>query len=400
MAALAPATPSDQNRSGPRRFAAVDAGRGLGAVAIACYHIHRYGPVPEAADAVLPVWLQELLCQGRVAVPMFFVIAGFVTAYALRNERLGWSTGLNFALRRVLRLGIPYWTVVLLAWVLSAVGPSGPEYPYLTGPVSLAQLLANVFFLQDILGYESVSAGMWFVCIDLQLGLLLFVMLWLVRRLACGRPQGQTADALALAAVFLPLALASLFRFGLSSAADMWIHYYFFMPCLGGLAWWALEGRVPRWWFWGYVAAVLLGLGQRWALEAIPTAAELLVPGGAAAGRSPYEVGKVTATLVTGVAIYLLGRAGRLDRWFTAGWLQYLGRISYSLFLIHYPVSWLVARLGYRLTGDDPEAAVAWLVLAFAASLAAADLLYRCVERPSLRLGQRLRPKPNSDRDP
>jgi peptidoglycan/LPS O-acetylase OafA/YrhL len=107
---------------------------------------------------------------------------------------------------------------------------------------------------------------------------------------------------------------------------------------------------------------------------------------GAAGAESWDEFKKVGMAMGTGVGIYGMGRAGRLSVWLRWGWLQYLGKISYSLFLIHYPVSWAVKRFGYRCTGDQPVAAVCWLVLALLLSLGAADLLYRFVEGPSLRL--------------
>ena len=39
--------------------------------------------------------------------------------------------------------------------------------------------MAHVFLLEDILGYESLSAGFWFVAIDYQLGLLYVAILYL-----------------------------------------------------------------------------------------------------------------------------------------------------------------------------------------------------------------------------
>lgn len=370
----------------PPRLAAIDALRGLGALAIACYHIHRYEPLPEAADAILPKSFQVLVDHGWLAVPMFLVVAGFVTAYTLRKERLNLPVLANFAGRRVLRLGAPYWTVLLLVAALSHPAIHWLRDPSLTDPVTWPRLLASVLFLQDVLGYGNVSAGMWFVCIDLQLGILLVVMLWLAQALAFGKPRGSPVDVLALSVIFVPLAVLSLFVWGLDSDHDMWPHYFFYLFFLGILASWALEGRVPSWLFWGYVAVLIAGLVQRWPGESVsPSSAVGLLD--AAAGKASWdEFTKVGMAIVTGIGIYGMGRAGRLSDWVRWSWLQYLGKISYSLFLIHYPVSWAMKAFGYWFTGDQPVAAVCWLVLALLLSLGAADLLYRFVEGPSLRL--------------
>ena len=40
---------------GAKRFAFVDALRGIAALSVAAYHIDRYGPLPGAASAVVPI---------------------------------------------------------------------------------------------------------------------------------------------------------------------------------------------------------------------------------------------------------------------------------------------------------------------------------------------------------
>jgi len=72
--------------------------------------------------------------------------------------------------------------------------------------------------------------------------------------------------------------------------------------------------------------------------------------------------------------------------------LKYLGRISYSLFLVHYPSGWLVTNLGYHITGDHPHAALLWLALAIPASIGAAHVLHVFVETPTSKLAARLKP--------
>ena len=130
----------------------------------------------------------------------------------------------------------------------------------------------------------------------------------------------------------------------------------------------ALEGRVPRVIFWGYVAVLAAAAALRW--------------------HSGMDIKflEIVVALISGLTIYAAGRRGHLHDWLSARWLQFLGRISYSLFLIHYPVSWIVLSAGSRLTGNSAAAAVAWLAVALAASIGAAYLLYVWVEQPSLRL--------------
>jgi peptidoglycan/LPS O-acetylase OafA/YrhL len=72
--------------------------------------------------------------------------------------------------------------------------------------------------------------------------------------------------------------------------------------------------------------------------------------------------------------------------------LLFLGRISYSTYLIHYPILWLAKAL---VACVEPHAnpfvvALAFFTLANPATLCASALLYHFVEKPGIDLGRRL----------
>jgi peptidoglycan/LPS O-acetylase OafA/YrhL len=153
---------------------------------------------------------------------------------------------------------------------------------------------------------------------------------------------------------------------------------------LGMLAWWALSHRIPGWVFWGYVGAMLLRIAT--ADRMTPAdALEYGIPAPWNVFYSCIPTVDLAVALCTGIAIYVTGRAGRLGVWLNVPPLQYLGRISYSLYLIHYPISHLITNWGYQLTGDAPIPAVCWLILSVAASIGGAQLLYMLIEAPSVR---------------
>jgi peptidoglycan/LPS O-acetylase OafA/YrhL len=372
----------DEGKVGGGRFTLLDALRGLGALAITCYHVHRYRPLEIPADRLLPKAAQFLVGHGWIAVQVFWVIAGFVLAYSLRKTAIGPASFGNFTLRRVMRLGAPYWTAILLMvgidWVARSWFAIARTTPLVDDPVTWPRLAANLAFLQDVLHLGNISAGTWFVCVDLQLGLLFAVMLWfaqfLSRSLAGEAEDGKTL-ALPLCVLFVPLGLVSLFWFNLDSDDfGAWVIYFFHLPLLGALAWWAIEGRVPRVVFWGYVAAMAGGVVHRCYI-----------------GLDYKKSLELVVAMTAATVIYIGGRTGHLGDWLTWRPLQFLGRISYSLFLIHYPVSWIVVSAGCGLTPDNPKAAVLWMALAVVVSVGAAQLLYVCVEAPSLRLVKRLK---------
>jgi peptidoglycan/LPS O-acetylase OafA/YrhL len=369
----------------------IDALRGVAAFSVACYHITRYGPLPKPAREVIPTLLQGWFDHGWIGVQVFFVISGFVIAYSVRSARVTPGYVANYALRRSIRLDPPYWTTILFVLVLHAIlhlhlGFDSPlDIPSKLEPALSWRLLgAHVLYLQNILGYDNMSAGFWTLCIEVQFYLLYVVGQGIVQRFPYrGRQTPADASPLGLLTVFAPLALLSLFVWNGEYHNDMWIIRFFCMFFLGSAAWWALDGRIPQSVFWIYAAAFAGRI--LWQVQS--------------EGWSDNLTVGLSAALAAGLSIYVAGRLGRLGTWLNFGLLQYLGRISYSLYLIHFPMSHVVTTLGTQVSGKTPSPAVAtlWLVLALAASLAAAHVMYVFIEAPSVRFASRFKhPVPGS----
>lgn len=347
------------------RFQFVDALRGVAALAVAAFHISRYGPLAHAAERAWPDPLLMLLKHGWIGVQIFFVISGFVIAHSLRKARATPRFIGQFALRRSLRLDPAYWATMALVLGLSALLPESFADPASHDPLSAGQLAAHLGYLQNVLGFENLSVGFWTLCIEVQFYLMFVVLLGVAQWSAGCQAGAERACYQRLMALLGPLAMASLFYFGRQRESDAWVVHFFSMFFLGMLASWSLEGKIAHGWFWLFATVMVASLAVHWKLD-------------------------IAVALLTGLSIYTVGRAGHLHNWLSWRPLQYLGRISYSLYLIHYPVSCLVTTLGYHLTGDAPLPAALWLTAALLTSIGAAQLLYVLVERPSLQLSRRI----------
>jgi peptidoglycan/LPS O-acetylase OafA/YrhL len=275
---------------------------------------------------------------------------------------------------RYLRLALPAVATLLFAIVLYAiVPPSWASFP-LFDEITVPGVLAHVAFLQDVLGYPSLLAGFWYLSIDWQcnavLSLLIIVQDAILRRL-----PGLSRSTQAFAALGLPMLVAvlSLFVWNGAVAHEIYATYFFGIVFLGTLAGLAVAGRLPPAIFWAYVAATAVAAGAA-----------------VVQGRPHLAV-----ALTAGVSIYLLARrqpsaASRADSLPLLGWL---GRISYSLFLVHYPTIWAVTSVARGIGGEAAAASWPTLVAAVAASLLAAVLLHRLVEVPTLAVVGRLKPR-------
>ncbi len=334
--------------------------RALAALTILLHHFALYAPLNEWAAPLIGGVLDWLAEYAR-ATQVFFVLAGYVAAKTLstRDWRVG-ELG-RFMLQRYCRLGLPYLAIVLLVLPVYGFARGWVPDDVLGQPVSPAQFLAHVFFLQDILGYEALSAGLWFVCINFQLSFAYAIGLVIQRSvLGCG-------DGLFILMAWSASAF-SLFYFNRDSTMDDWGLYFFPYFFMGILVHRALQSR-SQLEFVLFQLLVILAMIVEWRL-------------------------RLVIAIIFAVLLFVAERSGLAQRMPGRRLLDILGTISFSLFLVHFPVLVFTGALWARLGWSSPSAAVAGLLVAFVASLLAALAFYRWVEVPATRLSRRFRRPP------
>lgn len=347
----------------------IDWAKAIASQLIVWHHLMIYGPMRKQVDPLAPELFAWLADPARLAVQVFLVMGGFLAARGLMPSpgaagQVGLARLPSLLWQRYLRLARPYLVTLLLAvlgaWVARTlmVDADTPAAP------SGLQLLANALMLQDIVGQDALSAGIWYVAIDLQLFALLA---GLAALLGASRLRGAWLAAAAVVLV-AGLVAASLLWINRLPDADMWAPYFFGSYGLGVLAHWAVQapGRSQRLaWQTLMAVLVLLALWLEW--------------------RSRIALAGVVALALA----FNLGR-GWLDRTRLQPLVVRLSRISYGVFLAHYPISLLVAAGVTALAPDSLELNLLGLVGTWLASLAAGQALHRWVEPPARRAAQPL----------
>lgn len=346
------------------RLPLVDAVRALAATVIVGHHFSSYPPLADAAMPVAGPAINWLHANGRVA-QVFIVVSGFLLAGSMSHriwdrQRVG-----RFIVQRYCRLALPYLAAACLAIAACAYGREWIDDDVVGGIPTIEQVLAHIVLLQDVLGYESLSAGFWFVCISFQL-----TVIYAVGLLARDAVVHRTPTSIRARLSGLPMALGwllagvSLFYFNRDSSWENWAVFFFGQFFLGVLVYHALQNSRAQTSFAIYVLVITAALAIEW--------------------RS-----RLALALATGLVLFIGGRIGLAARWPTNRVVAYMGQISYSLFLIHFPVLVVVATLWVKQEWTSPAAAIAGLVVAYLASIAVAGLFYRFIEAPAARLSQR-----------
>lgn len=330
---------------------------------VVAYHLH--WNVTDLLGGIEPLWVGELLDTfGAAGVHMFFVLSGFVIAMSLRGAPLDWPYVGRFALRRSVRLDPPYWAAIALCLGMNMLAARLFANLAGRGHVDPGQVLAHLFYVQEILGYEHISAVFWTLCIEIQFYLFFICVLrfWAIRR----SPQQVPSAAVAtVALVMLVSLLIDSTRTHLPVPGLFVRHWHMFAT--GVLVCWAIHGDVEPRWALGAVAGQLLILG--W----MPNFSRLM-------------------TLVAVLVLVAGPRWVAMTSMLRSTSSQYLGRISYSIYLTHAAVGWSTISVMKRLLGSEPSLwhAVASMAAGLAASVISADLLNRLIERPAIRLSKRI----------
>lgn len=337
------------------RLPAIDAVKAIASQLIVLHHLALYGPMSETVHTAAPRLVDALRDYGLLAVPAFLVVGGFLAARGLlpRLVELRLRTFPVLLWGRYLRLARPYVVALIAAiacaWLARMLAPH-PEVP---GAPTSGQVVAHLLLLHDIVGVDALSAGVWYVAIDFQLYALLLLLVavsWPLRRLA------RAEHARIVLAACAVLTVLSLFWLNRDRQLEIWAPYFFGAYGLGILAEQMSRRSVP--------------LGT--ALLFVLTAAALFVD-----WRSRILVASVTALLL------VWSNGGRsAPAWAASGTIDFLSRISYSLFLIHYPVSLLVGAVVTRWWPGNVALNTLGLLFTWATCIAAAALLHRWTELP------------------
>lgn len=369
---VTPAAPSP-------RFDHIDMLRGLAALLVCVGHIRGllwvdYGAL--ASPDVVTKALYFLTGLGHQAVVLFFALSGFlVGGSAFQRIRSGQFRAGDYLLRRLTRL----WTVLLPALALGALWDwlgrdilQGPGYDgslwniLSSGPdatqgidLGLATLAGNILFLQTIFVPTFGSNGPLWSLANEFFYYLLFPAMALA---AFGRTGwrasfgGQLGGRLAAAIVAILLSLLM--------PHDM---------LLLGLIW--LAGALV------WPLRDFAGASQRRAAIWSATGLAAMLAGMAWARANPGLTGDMLLGFITALWLPGLARLGGFGGLY-GKLAKALSEISYTLYVVHFPLLFLMASLLFLPRQFVPDATgLGWLVAAMIFALFYAACIWRLFER-------------------
>jgi peptidoglycan/LPS O-acetylase OafA/YrhL len=361
-----------------KRIPELDGVRGLAILLVVI--LHYFAEVINPAPGSLLSYLQRVFGISFSGVDLFFVLSGFLIGGILLDNRESGNYFQTFYARRFFRIFPLYYLVLSLFAIAIACGAQrleSPQYPIFSGALPFWSYLTYtqnfvMASLKTTFGSYGLAAT-WSLAIEEQFYL---VAPLLVRR---------TSDRAFAAVLIAIIVIAYVSR--LLIPADPFIPAYVLPFCradtlaCGMLA--ALLIRriklrsLPLYVGWFVLAAVVGLMIQQRVLRGSP---------------AMLYYGYTAYAFFYMLTVLLAVKGSPLSAFFRLAPLRYLGNLAYCVYLIHVPVNALchsLIRHQPPALASIPDALVT--LLAFAMTVAIAQLSWLYFERPLLRHGHRFR---------
>lgn len=302
--------------------------------------------------------------SGFVGVDIFFVISGFLITWIIRDQVQAQRFSLAaFWLKRLRRLAPALFVVLALVTLYGAARMLQGDFKQLMQEVMATQFYyANVYFWRNV-NYFGLQTGniyllhTWSLAVEEQ-----FYILYPLALLAVLKTGRRLAPAIVLAAALASFALNLAFVDTKPEAT------FYLMPTR---AWELLLGALLTW---------TPPLRHAWASNLSGLAGALLIAAAVALYDDNTPFPGYFALLPTLGAVCLIHagsrRGGRSVQALSLGPLVYLGRLSYSLYLVHWPVNVFAA----NELGEGYTLGWRWAMAGLCLVLSA--LLHHGVENP------------------
>lgn len=296
--------------------------------------------------------------SGQLGVMLFFVLSGFLMAHLYGCEKISVSRFVEYGLRRSFRVVPAYVVALLLSFWIS---PYWPEFPY---NMDMSGLVKHLKLQGD-------TSVFWTIPVELKF-YAFFPVIWLL--------LGFLKNTVLRAAIIFVAFIVSVNIFPFGERLDLSRYLEFF---IGGVCAGYVNSQMTVTSPWKretinvtFIATVIL------TLVFIPQVFLHLT--GIIHGM--WRIPQILASLFALCVLLCANTTGWARKIFSNNILMFLGKISFSLYLVHYPFIYFINHWAVL----NPVAWFIKVILSLTLALAFACLFYVMVEKPFRQWGAEL----------
>lgn len=329
--------------------------RGIAALWVVAFHSFAAYDNPLYPFHPIVQFIQGFSAEGYLGVNLFFVISGYCIAASIYklSSRNGSSWG--FITSRMWRIYPTYWAAFLLAIIINLVSCAFNGTSIGSNlPPSWQSWLGHIFLLQPYLNVDFYVGVYWTLVVEVAFYVTVAILLII---------RNHAGDKLALS---IGLILAFISAFFSLETKFKFIPYWCEFLC-GFLVFTALVSKhqnrrkYHKISIFLIVIFALLGIWINYNLK--PTT--------------------LWFSAVFAMALYLLHSFDhKISSIPQLNWLNYLGIMSYSLYLVHVPFQAKILNLGFRIIPRDSPIILVLQIFCCVIIISASLIFYRLVEKP------------------
>ncbi len=375
------------------RLDTIDVLRGIAALSVALYHIWGHdgayalpsiGVVPQTLNPTFFDYIISPFRWGYLGVSLFLVLSGFCIhlPYARKNQEKGDYAfhPRQFFARRIWRLYPAYIVAVVGTAIVLWIAQSFPslkvaekmQIPTFTDVIGHLTMAHG--FIED--QFYSIVSVFWSLSLEFQLYLLYPLFLFLFRKMGTFR----AVALLTIVSIVWRYCAITYFDNGLISIATQGPY-----TLMGNVL-----ARMPEWLFGALVAELLLS--KKNVMSSLASISSVVIVIAAAILTTLHQELWVATDILFGIGFALLvffvafreySSTKEVSRSFLFRWFVKIGVISYSLYLFHLQISWIIeTQLGVE-PGNVAYMFIrfGWLLLSIIPIL----YLYKFIEKPFLK---------------
>ena len=316
----------------------LDALRAIAALSVCFFH-YSGGMLPKL---IVPS-VKQAFSKGYLGVEIFFVISGFIIPYSLVGKNHQISSFFVYLKKRILRINPPAYVSLLLVlcqWLL--IDTIINHDTHYTGSLTWGQVISNLLFIVPFTKYGWVNGIFWTLAIEFQFYLFIGILF------------NALFNKSVTWFVFIYL-LVTAFTFVLHIESVSFLKYSSLFAA-GGLALLWHQQRIP---VWGYIAGLMLF-----------------------GGITVWQLDIYAAVVGVGTAVAINAVNFRIP------FISSLGKISYSLYLMHGLVGTTTEFILIKLLPPTTDARKMLLMaICVVLAISCAYIFYFLVEKPFMRLG-------------
>jgi peptidoglycan/LPS O-acetylase OafA/YrhL len=348
----------------------IDSFRGLAALGVAWFHLYTKINERFAIGDHLAIILNYIAVWGRWGVRLFFVISGFVLAFSLQRKYLitSLSSAGKYFIKRSLRLDPTYWTAIGITLILLSLQKGTYIFDHANSISSFAQLITNLFYLNWLLDYKTVLSVSWTLALEIQLYLFFAILLYIAYLFFRFSKVSKETTVFILISVSALISL--LWPLGFFNIDSTKFPGYYFIFVSGVLIYNSfIEKR--------YIPLFIV-------FDAVLIFCTI-----------KFHDSAIFAVLISHLLIFVAQYVYLIRKLLVNAVLQYLGKLSYCIYLLHVPIGftsatifvWFITKFtpGYRWVYFGAT------VFAIICTIASSHLIYFLVEKRSIDLSKKIR---------